>query len=237
MTLTPETRASLLIRVRDRADQAAWHEFVEIYRPVIPRLARQKGLQEVDAEDVAQQVLVAIAKVVEQREHDPKRAKFRTWLHRVAHNAILNALTRGKPDRGTGDSALLAFLNGQATAPPDIGGKWTGEEWDEVVLDQKHPGTYEGTYADTIKDTPGTIRVCWSRIERRYNGDWREGKDRHGKISLRLVDNKIRGAWTTSKKSSPPFVSGRRGATRPPSRIATSLRFSVSQILVSCPVT
>jgi hypothetical protein len=62
MSSTPETRASLLIRVRDPADQAAWHEFVEIYRPVILRLARQKGMQEADADDVAQQVLVAVGK-------------------------------------------------------------------------------------------------------------------------------------------------------------------------------
>jgi len=101
----------LLVRVRDPADQAAWHEFVEIYRPLILRLARQKGMQEADADDVAQQVLVAVARAVEQRPHDPKRAKFRTWLNRVAHNAILNALTRGRPDRGSGDSALLAVLN------------------------------------------------------------------------------------------------------------------------------
>jgi RNA polymerase sigma factor (sigma-70 family) len=112
MNPTPETRASLLIRVRDPADQAAWHEFVEIYRPVILRLARRKGMQDADAEDVAQQVLVALAKVIEQHEHDPKRAKFRTWLGRVAHNAILDALTRGKPDRGSGDSALQALLTG-----------------------------------------------------------------------------------------------------------------------------
>jgi RNA polymerase sigma factor (sigma-70 family) len=111
MNSTPDTRASLLIRVRDPADQAAWHEFVEIYRPLILRLARQKGMQEADGEDVAQEVLAAVAKAVEQREHDPQRARFRTWLNRVAHNAILNALTRGKPDRGSGDSALLAVLN------------------------------------------------------------------------------------------------------------------------------
>lgn len=111
MNSTPETRASLLIRVRDPADQAAWHEFVEIYRPIILRLARQKGMQDVDADDVAQQVLAAVAKAVEQQEHDPKRAKFRTWLNRVAYNAILNALTRVRPDRGSGDSALLAVLN------------------------------------------------------------------------------------------------------------------------------
>jgi RNA polymerase sigma-70 factor (ECF subfamily) len=50
MNSTPETRQSLLIRVRNPADQAAWHEFVEIYRPVILRLARQKGMQEADAD-------------------------------------------------------------------------------------------------------------------------------------------------------------------------------------------
>ena len=115
MNTTPETRASLLLRVRNPADQAAWNEFAEIYRPVILRLARQKGMQEADADDVAQQVLVAVARAVEQREHDPQRARFRTWLHRVAHNTILNALTRGKPDRGSGDSALQAVLNGHAT--------------------------------------------------------------------------------------------------------------------------
>ena len=46
MNSTPDTRTSLLIRVRDPADQAAWHEFGEIYRPIILRLARLKGLQD-----------------------------------------------------------------------------------------------------------------------------------------------------------------------------------------------
>ena len=115
MNSNPETRASLLIRVRDPADQVAWHEFVEIYRPVILRLAQQKGMQAADADDVAQQILVSVARAVEKREHDPQRAKFRTWLNRVAHNAILNALTRGKPDRGSGGSVLLHALNDQET--------------------------------------------------------------------------------------------------------------------------
>ena len=78
---------------------------------MILRLARQKGMQDADADDVAQQILVSVAKAVEQREHDPKRAKFRTWLNRVAQNAIINALSRGKPDRGSGDSELRAALN------------------------------------------------------------------------------------------------------------------------------
>ena len=118
MSRSPETRPSLLVRLKDREDQEAWHEFAEIYQPVVYRLARLKGLQHADAEDLTQLVLMAVAKAVERWEHNPRRARFRTWLHRVAHNAILNALTRGKPDRGSGDTGLLALLDKQ---PDDQG--------------------------------------------------------------------------------------------------------------------
>jgi len=120
MNPVPDTRTSLLIRVRDPADQVAWAEFVQIYRPVILRLSRLKGMQEADAEDIAQVVLSAVAKAVEQREHDPKRAKFRTWLHRVAENAILNALSRRKPDQGSGNPVTHAILeSSESPSGPD----------------------------------------------------------------------------------------------------------------------
>jgi RNA polymerase sigma-70 factor (ECF subfamily) len=186
MNPAPDTRASLLIRVRDPADQAAWHEFVEIYRPVILRLARQKGMQDADAEDVAQQVLVAVAKAVEHREHDPKRAKFRTWLHRVAHNAILNALTRGRPDRGSGDSALLAVLNAQEShREPDSDllrleyrrevFRWVArqvrEEFKQATWDAFWLTAVEGrpveAAAEELGKNPGAIYAARSRVMQR----------------------------------------------------------------------
>ena len=83
---------------------------MEIYRPVICRMAGFRGMQEADAEDLAQQVLMAISGAIERWEVDPERATFRTWLKRVANNAILNALTRGVPDRGSGDDDIRRFL-------------------------------------------------------------------------------------------------------------------------------
>jgi len=186
MNSIPETRASLLIRVRDPADQAAWHEFVEIYRPLILRLARQKGMQEADAEDVAQQVLAAVAQAVEQWEHDPKRAKFRTWLNRVAQNAILNALARGRPDRGSGDSALLAVLN-QHESPtgPDSAllrlehrrevFRWAARQvrkefhqttWDAFWLTAIEERTVDAVSKELAKN-PGVIYAARSRVIRR----------------------------------------------------------------------
>ena len=186
MNPTPETRASLLIRVRDPADQAAWYEFVEIYQPVILRMARQKGLQTADADDIAQQVLAAVAKAVEQREHDPKRAKFRTWLHRVAHNAILNALTRKKPDRGSGDSAHLAMLHQHAShTGPDSDllrleyrrevFRWATrqvrKEFQQPTWDAFWQTAVEGrsveVVAKELEKNPGAIYAARSRIMRR----------------------------------------------------------------------
>lgn len=113
MGSTPETRQSLLVRLRDPQDQASWYEFTEIYRPVIFRLARRKGMQDADADDLAQQVLAAVAGAIDRWESDPKRAKFRTWLHRIAHNAIINALTRRAPDCGSGDTELHKLIDAQ----------------------------------------------------------------------------------------------------------------------------
>ncbi|MGB7326761.1 MAG: hypothetical protein WBD31_17935 [Rubripirellula sp.] len=46
MTPTPETSDSLLIRVRDRKDRAAWDQFDAIYRPVIYRPDSRHHLSE-----------------------------------------------------------------------------------------------------------------------------------------------------------------------------------------------
>ncbi len=96
---------------------------------------------------------------------------------------------------------LLGLFLLQSTTPPDISGKWTGEDWGQVVLEEKRTGQYDGTYTDTFGEEDGKLQLRWSRIEGRFKGTWREGKDRFGKISVRLVDDEIRGAWTTSKGS------------------------------------
>jgi RNA polymerase sigma-70 factor (ECF subfamily) len=116
----PDTRASLIVRLRDRADQAAWGEFVEVYRPVVYRLACRKGLQHADAEDLAQQVLSAVAAAVDRWEPDESRGRFRAWLHRIAQNLIINTLTRRAPDRASGNVAQYDMLSQQeAREGPD----------------------------------------------------------------------------------------------------------------------
>jgi serine/threonine protein kinase/protein involved in polysaccharide export with SLBB domain len=91
-----------------------------------------------------------------------------------------------------------------STTPPDLSGTWHGDDWGQVTLKQTAPGEYTGTYTDTVakEKGPGKIDLKWSRIERRFNGAWREGEDdRFGDLSIRLAGDEIRGALTTDEKS------------------------------------
>lgn len=107
---SPETSQSLIFRLRNPVDAEAWQEFAEIYRPVILRIASSKGLQSADAEDLAQKVLISILGAI--KRWDPAgKAKFRTWLKRVTENAILNAITRVKPDQAIGSVEEQTLLD------------------------------------------------------------------------------------------------------------------------------
>jgi RNA polymerase sigma factor (sigma-70 family) len=83
----PTTRVTLLVRLRrDPSDPASWDEFVERYGRHIYRWCRQWKLQDADADDVTQNILVTLTQKLHAFEYDPTRS-FRGWLKTVAHHA------------------------------------------------------------------------------------------------------------------------------------------------------
>ncbi len=113
----PKTRASLILRLRDRSDLSAWQEFAEIYQPLVFRLARSKGFQHSDAMDIAQEVLLRVAGAVERWEPDPNRGTFRGWLYRIARNLMIDFLERGKKHPlVAGSTGMIRLIEQQAAA-------------------------------------------------------------------------------------------------------------------------
>ena len=117
MTEAPATHPSLLVRLRDRSDEQAWCEFTEIYGPVAYQLARRRGLQEADAQDLVQEVFRAVARAIESFDPDPARGSFRGWLSRIAGNLIINVfVARRRHPRGTGETDMVRLMEEQPDA-------------------------------------------------------------------------------------------------------------------------
>ncbi len=107
----PETSESLIARVRDPSNRAAWDQFEQLYRPVIFRIARAKGLQHSDALDLLQHVLMSVSAAIGRYEKQADGMRFRNWLSRVTRNAILKALSRGPRDLAAGGTDILNILH------------------------------------------------------------------------------------------------------------------------------
>ena len=120
MTEFPETRSSLLAQVRSPDNREAWEQFVLIYRPVIYRMARRRGMQDADAQDIVQTVLMRVAGAVNRWEKTEPGTRFRHWLRRVAKNAIFTALSRSPNDAASGGSNVHDLLTKQPEIAPDV---------------------------------------------------------------------------------------------------------------------
>ena len=110
MSETPRTRPSLLLRLRGERDERAWAEFLVLYEPLVLRLMRRRGLQESDARDTTQQVLLRISGAIERYQPDGAEASFRRWLFRVARNVVVTFLMRKSKQPQPLDEQHLAEL-------------------------------------------------------------------------------------------------------------------------------
>jgi RNA polymerase sigma factor (sigma-70 family) len=189
----PETCESLLLKIRDPADAVAWERFVAFYRPSILRLARRRGLQDADAEDLAQRVLTSVSRVIGGWEKDPARGTFRSWLLRIARNEIVNAITRRRLDAGWGGTSVLERLEQHPGDEDQIEEliedehrravfRWAAEE----IRPEFHEATWQAFWLTSVEDLPveeaavelgktfGSVYAARSRVMRRLKQKVRE---------------------------------------------------------------
>ena len=128
------TSATLLGRVCSApADQEAWSQFVNRYGRKIYGWCRQWGLQEADAEDVTQDVLLRLAARMRSFAYDPSRS-FRGWLRTLTHNAWSDFLhDRKRLGEGSSQEVLQALE--QVEARDDLTRR-LDEEFTHALLEE-----------------------------------------------------------------------------------------------------
>ena len=129
----PSTRASLLVRLRDPEDGAAWREFVDLYTPLVYGYLRKQGLQDADAADLSQEVLGAVAGAMGRFEYDSARGAFRNWLFTVVRRRLLNwRLAQGHQVTGSGDTGTHELLEQRPS--PELDESAWDVEWGQRVF-------------------------------------------------------------------------------------------------------
>ncbi len=146
-----QTPASLLERLRQPADEAAWGRFVELYTPLLFHWARRLGLQQADAADLVQDVFATVVREMPGFTYRPG-LRFRGWLWTVTVN-------RWRADRRRA-----------AARPREVGGAGA----DRQALPDGAGAVEEAEYRQYLvgralqlmqaEFQPNTWRACWEYV-------------------------------------------------------------------------
>lgn len=127
----PETRHSLLARLHGSDNDGSWTEFVTLYEPAIYRFARRQGLQDADAREIVQEVLLNVRSLA-LKPASQKIERFRAWLATVARNRVID-LVRKK----TRKERALSQLRDKSPTHNDDGFRYEIRHQMFVIASQK----------------------------------------------------------------------------------------------------
>ncbi len=146
----PVTPVSLLGRLRESGQGAAWDEFVELYSPLLYFWARRFSHQDADAADLVQEVFAILVRKLPEFEYDPAKG-FRSWLRIVTTNKWREILRKRARDVSTGGLPVV-----ELRAPPDEDPFWENEH--RQLLTRRLLEIMQAEFQ------PSTWQACWKSI-------------------------------------------------------------------------
>lgn len=128
------TSTTLLVRLQQfPSDQEAWAEFVRRYGRRIEGWCGQWGLQNADAQDVTQIVLLKLLRAIQTFRYNPEQ-KFRAWLKTVTHHAWQDLVRSRRQIAAGGESAASDPL--MSLAARDDLAAWVQGAYEQELLDE-----------------------------------------------------------------------------------------------------
>jgi len=155
-----ETSLSLLKRLKlQPTDERAWHDFAERYGRKILGWCRYWGLQDADAADVTQTVLLKMAKNI--GKFDKRIGSFRGWLKTISHHAWYDLINSRQHKVAKGGETLAQRLESEE-ARDDLA-RQLEAAWDQELMQlasdrvrlRVHPKTWKAFELTAIEAVPG----------------------------------------------------------------------------------
>jgi RNA polymerase sigma factor (sigma-70 family) len=152
------TRSSLLSRLKNASDAAAWQNFVDNYGRLIFQVCLRTGLQRQEAEEVVQETIAAVSQAMPKFTYDRSKGSFKGWLARVTRNHIADFLTK-KSREAAPEEQMQA-----AAGADDLGEAWESE-WRQHILDRALRRVQEVVSARNIQIFQLSAVQGWSTDE------------------------------------------------------------------------
>lgn len=83
------TSLTLLERLRTDGETASWHELQSLYQPLIRKWLAKYSIQDADAEDLVQEVMLTVSKEIDSFDHNGRTGAFRAWMRNILANRLL----------------------------------------------------------------------------------------------------------------------------------------------------
>ncbi|WP_339613428.1 sigma-70 family RNA polymerase sigma factor [uncultured Rubinisphaera sp.] len=131
-----ETSLSLLNRLQRSPDSESWNRLVQLYSPLINAWLRRYDVQPSDADDLVQEVLLAVSEDLGRFEHAGQQGAFRGWLKAILVNRLRKFWrARDRRPQARGDSNIDARLEQLDDPSSEMSRIWNREH-DQYVLRQ-----------------------------------------------------------------------------------------------------
>ena len=188
MGVSENTSITLLERIRDPGNNDAWERFASFCQPVIWRYARQLGCNDGMCQDIVQETLVDLIRIMATFRYDPANGRFRSFLYQVVRRRVCNAWRRQARYLTLDPSDLAAC----AVAPEPHPESWEAEWQRQVVVEalerlrQRVEATsFEAFRADLVLGEP-VASIC-ARLDLQPNAFY-QIRHRLGAALRRIVD-------------------------------------------------
>ena len=148
------TRQSLLERLRDLEDHAAWQEFFDTYWKLIYCAAIKGGLSDDEAEDVVQEAVIGVARRMESFRYDPQICSFKGWLMHITRRRIIDRLRK----RQTRPQAFVPL-------PADTHTSDSEPQIPDTVAERAFEEIWDGEWQKNLVD------AALERVKRKVSGE------------------------------------------------------------------